>query len=144
MDKKSETPVSEMDDQALQIHALGLAYRDAERRCAEAKQQAEQAKRDKQEMEVQLKEIAEAYYLLMKKSTDSGEEVRQLTEKADRERQESEAQLKEMAEAYHLLMKKNGELTDLLHKKQEEIDLLRRAAKEKPTPEKAQERGKNA
>ena len=36
MDNRKDIPVSEMDDRALQIHALGVAYREAERRREEA------------------------------------------------------------------------------------------------------------
>lgn len=144
MDKRPEMPVSEMDDRVLMVHALGVAYRDAERRYEEAIQQTQKTKRENQEMAAQIREMAEAYEALMKKNADQGEEARRQTDKVRRENKELTAQLREMTEAYQVLMKKNAELTGLLHKKQEEMDLLRRTMQRQPGSEKGQERGKDA
>ena len=59
MDKITEMPISEMDDNMLQIRALSVAYRDAERRREEAERRAEQMKEEVADLEAQMKEMAE-------------------------------------------------------------------------------------
>ncbi len=68
MDKKPETPISQMDDHDLQLHALGLAYRDAERRREEAESRVEKLERDYRDLEEQMKEMTAAYQAVMKKN----------------------------------------------------------------------------
>jgi len=57
MDNRKETPISEMDDQALQIHALGVAYREAERRREEADQRREKTEKRSEEAEKQCEKL---------------------------------------------------------------------------------------
>ena len=45
----------------MQLHALVVAYRDAERRYEEAIQQTQKTKRENQEMAAQIREMAEAF-----------------------------------------------------------------------------------
>ena len=88
MDKKTETPVSEMDDNALQIHALGVAYREAERRREEAEKQAEQIKEEAADLEDQIREMAEAYQAVMAKNAELNAACRKQQEELERLRQE--------------------------------------------------------
>ena len=68
MDKRIDTPVSEMDDNMLQMHALSVAYRDAERRREEAEKRVEQMKAEARDLEAQMEEMATAYQVLMSKN----------------------------------------------------------------------------
>jgi len=70
MGKKKDIPVSEMDDRELQVHALGVAYREAERRREEAEQQAENLRREIRDLEEQLKDMTGAYQTLMAKNAE--------------------------------------------------------------------------
>ncbi len=80
MGKKMEIPVSEMDDQMLQIHAMGVAYREAERRREETEKRAEEeTKKLRQEirdLETQLKEMTVAYQALMTRNNELGASLR--------------------------------------------------------------------
>ena len=83
MDNRTGIPVSEMDDRALQMHALGVAYREAERRCeeaehrcAEAEQRAERLGLEARDLEAQLQEMTEAYQALMTKNAELTASVR--------------------------------------------------------------------
>ena len=147
MDKK-EMQVSEMDDHALQTHALVMAYRDAERRCEEAKAQTERLNRESRDLETQLKEMTEAYQALMKRYTalaaSARKQQKELESLRNRDSRDLEAQLKEMTEAYQTLMKKNTALTASLRKQQRELESLRNGLKEKKATEDPQERGQNA
>ncbi len=92
MDKMNEMPVSRMDDQALQIHALGVAYREAERlreaaeeklkelepRRRAAEEKAERTERELRDLEAQMKEMTEAYGAVMKKNAALAAENRSL------------------------------------------------------------------
>ena len=64
MEHKKETPVSGMDDSTLQMHALAVAYRDAERRCEDAEERERKLKREARDLEAQLQELTEAYQTL--------------------------------------------------------------------------------
>ena len=91
MDNRKDIPVSEMDDRTLQIHALGVAYRDAERRREEAEQREEKLRREIQDLEAQLKDMTSAYQALMAKNTElaaslrkQNQETEELQEKQER------------------------------------------------------------
>ena len=88
MDKKTGTPISEMDDNALQIHALSVAYREAERRREEAEKKAEQMKGEAADLEAQIREMAEAYQAVMAKNTELNAACRKQQKEIDSLRQE--------------------------------------------------------
>ena len=77
MDNRKDIPVSEMDDRTLQIHALGVAYRDAERRREEAEQREEKLRREIQDLEEQLKDMTGAYQALMAKNAELAASLRE-------------------------------------------------------------------
>ena len=92
MDKITEMPISEMDDNMLQIRALSVACRDAERRREEAERRAEQMKEEVADLEAQMKEMAEAYQAMMSKNAAVNATCR-------KQREELESLRRELAEA---------------------------------------------
>jgi chromosome segregation ATPase len=90
MDNRKETPISEMDDQALQIHALGVAYREAERRREEAEKRREEAEKqcEKRRLEIrdlegQLMQMTQVYQTLMAKNAELTSALRKLQAEAE-------------------------------------------------------------
>lgn len=126
MDKITEKPISEMDDNALQIHALGVAYREAERRREEAEKQTEQMKEEAADLEAQIKEMAEAYQAVMVKNTKLNTACRKQQEELENLRQQRE------------------ELEDLRQQQQQELENLRQQLAEAQRTQEAAERGQDA
>ena len=119
MDNRKETPISDMDDQALQIHALGVAYREAERRREEADQRREEAEKRSEEAEKQCEKLRL--------------EIRDL-----------EGQLMQMTQVYQTLMAKNAEVTSALRKLQAEAESRQKDGEEKQADTEPQERGQES
>ncbi len=105
MDKNSGTPISQLDDNALQIHALGMAYREAERRREEA--------------EGQLEELKTRCRAAERKAEKLSREYRDLVE-----------QMKEMTKAYQSVMKKNAALAAGMRHQAAELEKLRNPPRE--------------
>ena len=90
MDNRKETPISEMDDQALQIHALGVAYREAERRREEAEKQCEKLRLEIRDLEGQLMQMTQVYQTLMAKNAELTSALRKLQAEAESRQKDGE------------------------------------------------------
>lgn len=88
MDNRNDIPVSEMDDLSLQMHALGVAYREAERRREEAEQQAENLRQEVRDLAEQLKDMTGAYQALIVKNAELAASLRKQQQETPEEEQE--------------------------------------------------------
>ncbi|MBR5110481.1 MAG: hypothetical protein IK099_09815 [Clostridia bacterium] len=125
--KAADSPVFKMDDQALQIHAMVVAYRDAEQRCAEAESRMQELLVENDALNAQLKELTKAYQELMNKHSSLQVSSRDQKETLSSENRELDAHLKDMTVAYQELMKK---LSAMKSSKKDQTEELRAENKE--------------